>query len=325
VCVGRSNLCVVARKRATYISAGIHPMKSRGVHAPVQRAAPYVFLAPYALLSLVFLAYPLFDALRLAFYQTHGALAREWVGFDNFTFLLRDRNFHQAVGNTAVFAFVTTALMLPLSLGLALLLNSRRLRFRSFFRLVFFSPSFVGQVFVGLLFSVIFVPRYGLMNHFLHTLLGWGLETEWLTDPSMAMPALILTNLWMYVGFNMVYFLAALQNVDESLVEAARIDGAGPWAVFWHVILPSIKPVTVFVFVICMINSFQLFELPWTMFKQTFGPSNSGITMVGYLYDAAFNTGDLGLAAAVGWVLGCAIMLVSLLQIRVLGANREEP
>jgi ABC-type sugar transport system permease subunit len=128
----------------------------------------------------------------------------------------------------------------------------------------------------------------------------------------------------MYVGFNMVYFLAALQNVDENLVEAARIDGAGPWRVFWHITLPSIRPVAIFVLVVCMINSLQLFELPWAMFKQTFGPANAGITMVGYLYDAAFNTGDLGLASAVGWTLGCAIMLVSIVQIRVLGAGRDE-
>lgn len=292
--------------------------------SPVPRWAPYLFLAPYLLLAAVFFIYPLLDATRLAFYQTHGALAREWVGLENFKFLLKDRNFHEAVKNTAVFAFTTTALMIPISLGLALLLNSRRGRLRGLFRLLFFSPNFVGQVFVGIIFSVIFVPRLGLMNRFLHTLLGWGLETEWITDPSMVMPALILMNLWMYVGFNMVYFLAALQNVDESLVEAARIDGATPWGVFRHVTLPSIKPVLLFVFVVCMINSFQLFELPWAMFKQTFGPGNSAITMVGYLYDTAFNTGDLGLASAAGWVLGCVIMLVSLLQIRVLGGNREE-
>lgn len=299
-------------------------MSSRGIRNPVQWWAPYLFLAPYLILAAVFFVYPLIDATRLAFYQTHGALAREWVGLENFKFLLKDRNFREAVSHTVVFAFANTVLMLPLSLGLALLLNTRHGRFKGFLRVLFFSPNFVGQIFVGILFFVIFVPRYGLLNRFLQTLLGWGLETEWLTDPAMVMPALVLTNLWMYVGFNMVYFLAALQNVDESLVEAARIDGAGPWGVFWHVTLPSIKPVAVFVLVVCMINSFQLFELPWAMFRQTFGPGNSASTMVGYLYDAAFNSGDLGLASAVGWVLGCVIILVSLVQIKILGSGREE-
>ena len=290
----------------------------------VQRWAPYLFLAPYLILAAVFFVYPLIDATRLAFYQTHGALSREWVGLENFAFLLKDRNFHAAVRNTVIFAVANTTLMLPLSLALALLLNTRHGRFKGFLRVLFFSPNFVGQIFVGILFFVIFVPRYGLLNRFLQTLLGWGLETEWLTNPALVLPALVLTNLWMYVGFNMVYFLAALQNVDESLVEAARMDGAGPWAVFWNVTLPSIKPVAVFVTVVCMINSFQLFELPWAMFKQTFGPANAAITMVGYLYDAAFNSGDLGLASAVGWVLGCVILLVSLVQIKVLGTGRED-
>lgn len=290
----------------------------------LQRSAPYLFLAPYLILAAVFFIYPLIDATRLAFYQTHGALAREWVGTANFSFLWRDGNFHQAVFNTTIFAFCNSALMLPLSLGMALLLNTRNGRFKGFFRVLFFSPNFVGQIFVGILFTVIFIPRYGLINRFLQTLFGWGLETEWLTDPAMVMPALIITNLWMYVGFNMIYFLAALQSVDESLVEAARIDGAGPVQVFWNVTLPAIKPVAVFVFIVCMINSFQLFELPWAMFKGTFGPGNSSITMVGYLYDAAFNTGDLGLASAVGWVLGCFIMFVSLVQIKVLGTGKED-
>lgn len=299
-------------------------MKARGHQHPVQRIAPYLFLAPYVVLAAVFFVYPLIDATRLAFYQTHGAVAREWVGLGNFVFLWHDGNFRQAVYNTTLFAVGNSALMLPISLGLALLLNTRNNRFKGFFRVLFFSPNFVGQVFVGLMFSVIFLPRYGLVNRFLQTLLGWGLETEWLTDPAMVMPALIITNLWMYVGFNMIYFLAALQNVDESLVEAARIDGAGPWAVFWNVTLPSIKPVAVFVFVVCIINSFQFFELPWVMFKQTFGPGNSALFVVGYLYDAAFQTGDLGLASAVGWVLGCIILVVSLVQIKVLGTGKEE-
>lgn len=299
-------------------------MKNTGSFSTVQRLAPYLFLAPYLILAAVFFLYPLFEAGQLAFYQTYGARAKEWVGLENFRFLLQDRNFREAAWNTAVFAFANMAIMLPLSLCLALVLNSRASRFKSFFRVLFFSPNFVGQIFVGIIFSVIFVPRYGIFNIFLQKLLGWGLETEWLTDPQMVMPALILANLWMYLGFNMVYFLAALQNVDESLVEAARIDGAGPWGVFWNVTLPSIKPVAVFVVVVTMINSFQLFEMPWAMFKQTFGPANAAITMVGYLYDAAFNSGDLGLAAAVGWVLGSVIMLVSIVQIRVLGTGKED-
>jgi ABC-type sugar transport system permease subunit len=167
------------------------------------------------------------------------------------------------------------------------------------------------------------VPRYGLLNRFLHELVGWGLEVQWLQNPTMVMPAIILTNLWLYAGFNMIYFLAALQSVDQSLVEAARIDGAGPWGVFRHVTFPAIKPVAVFVLVLSTIGAFQLFELPFALLRGN-GPANSGLTIVGYLYDAAYNIGDLGLASAVGWVLALIMLTVSVAQIGLSGTLREE-
>lgn len=289
---------------------------------------PWLLLAPYVLLSSVFFVYPFFSAMRLAFYQTAGPHARAWVGLNNFSFILGDRDFRTALLNTLTFALANALLLLPLSLGLALLLNSGRDRLKGFFRLVFFSPNVVGQIFVGIIFSVIFVPRYGLMNRFLQDLVGWGLETKWLQTPALVMPAIIITNMWLYAGFNMVYFLAALQNVDESQVEAARIDGAGPWQVFWHVTLPAIKPVAVFVFVVSTIGAFQLFELPFGLLQGNNGnfkgPANSGYTLVGYLYDAAYGLGDLGLAAAVGWLLALVMLTVSVAQLKLSGALADE-
>lgn len=280
------------------------------------RSAPYLFLLPYALTTLIFFLYPLIYATLLAFYQTNGPARRAFVGISNFSFVLRDPDFHRALWNTTVFAVCSICIQLPMSLGLALLLNAKRDRMKGFFRLAIFSPNLVGQVFVGILFAMLFTPRYGLFNRFLQMLLGWGLEQRWLADPTLVMPAIVIASLWMYVGFNMVYFLAALQNVDQSLVEAARIDGAGPGSVFLHVTLPAIAPVATFVVVTSTIGSFQLFELPYTLL-QGFGPRNSGLTVVGYLYTFAFENGDLGSAAAVGWLLTFIILIISLIQIRL--------
>src|ERR1041384_2424088 len=118
-------------------------------------------------------------------------------------------------------------------MGLALLLNSDKSRAKIFFRLALFSPNLVGQIFVGILFGVLFTPRYGLINRFLQALIGWGLEERWLTDAPLVLPAVVLTGLWVWTGFNMIYFLAALQSVDKSVEEAALIDGANPFQVFW--------------------------------------------------------------------------------------------
>jgi ABC-type sugar transport system permease subunit len=280
---------------------------------------PYAFIAPYLLVTLVFMLYPLVNAGILAFHQTNGPASKIFVGFDNFAYLAEDVLFHKALKNTTIFALCSVLIQLPLSMGLALLLNSDKSRAKGFFRLILFSPNLVGQVFVGILFAVMFSPRYGLINRFTQALFGWGLEKQWLGEPKYVMPAIVLTALWLWVGFNMIYFLAALQGVDKSLEEAARIDGANRFQVFWNVTLPSIRHVVVFVVVTSIIGSYQLFELPIAMLPVSYGkgPENSGLSVIVYLYDRAFNYGDLGLGAAVGWTVAIIIFLLTLVQVKV--------
>lgn len=287
-------------------------MRYRGV-------APYLFLAPYLALTGVFFLYPFVNAILLAFYETNGPKSRVFVGLDNFRYLLQDDLFHTALWNTTVFACASVFLQLPLSMGLALMLNKGSDRMKGIFRLILFSPNLVGQIFVGILFAVLFTPRYGLINRAVFAMLGWGLEERWLSDPTLVMPAIVLTSLWVWVGFNMVYFLAALQTVDKSLEEAARIDGANAWQVFFRVTLPSMRHVVVFVVIMSIIGSYQLFELPLALLGSSngFGPDNSGLTVITYLNEIAFRSGDLGLGSAVGWVVAIIIFSVSLIQIRV--------
>jgi ABC-type sugar transport system permease subunit len=291
------------------------------------RGAPYLFILPYLVLNLVFFLYPLIYATILAFYQTNGPARRAFVGWGNFSYVVKDPDFHKALWNTTIFAVFSIGLQLPLSLGLAMLLNAKNDRSKAIFRLAIFAPNLVGQVFVGIIFSVLFAPHYGLLNRGLHELIGWGLEQQWLGDPKLVMPAIIIAAMWMYVGFNMIYFLAALQSVDQSLIEAARIDGAGPASIFWNVTVPAIAPVATFVVVTSTIGSYQLFELPYNLLQNNgggYGPSNSGLTVVGYLYQNAFANGDLGTGAAVGWLLTFIILVISLIQIRIVGSVGSE-
>lgn len=274
------------------------------------------FLLPTIVVLGTFMFYPVMLAAMMAFQQTSGAMAAEFIGWENFQFILADPAFYKAARNTLIFALVSVCVQLPLSLGLAMLLNTRGDRLKGFFRLIIFSPFLVGPIFVGILFAVLFTPRFGMINRFLQYMTGWGLEVAWLSNPAFVLPAIILTAMWMYVGFNMIYFLAALQSVSEDLMDAARVDGAGPWNRFRHVILPAIKPVAVFVVIMSTIGSFQLFELPFALLNATSGPDNSGLTLVMYLYQHAFMAGDLGLGAAVGWLLAVAIFIISMLQIK---------
>jgi ABC-type sugar transport system permease subunit len=283
---------------------------------------PWLCLAPFILTTVVFLAWPLLQSVLLAFKQTYGPRNAVWVGLENFTFLFRDPLFWKAVGNTALFALGSVFVQLPLSLGLAMLLNRPGLRGRAVFRLVFFAPSLVGLVFVGLLFSLMFAPRTGLVNTVLHGLFpAFDPEFPWLEV--YIMPALILAALWLYVGFNMVYFLAALQNVPEELLEAASLDGAGPWQRFRHVVLPEIIPIASFVVLMSLLGSLQLFELPFVLLNGGGGPDNRGLTVVMYLYQTGFITGDLGYASAIGWVLALGMAMFAFAQKRFIRRHEE--
>jgi ABC-type sugar transport system permease subunit len=297
-----------------------HPRKPRS-----KGRWPYLFVAPYAVVTSVFFLYPFVNALLLAFYQTNGPRSRVFVGLDNFRFLLTDETFHTALKNTTFYAVVSVFVQLPLAMGLALLLNSGSKRIRGIFRLIFFSPNLVGQILVGIIFSVLLLPRYGLVNRACQAILRWGIETNWLGDAHFIMPAIILVSLWLWVGFNMVYFLAALQTVDKTLEEAARVDGANPWQVFWYVTLPSMRHVVVFVVIMSIIGSYQLFELPLTLLSESsgLGADNAGLTLITYLNFVAFRSGDLGLGSAVGWIVALIIFTISLIQIRLTRAAED--
>ena len=282
---------------------------------PNPRWAPWAFITPFLVLFATFTLWPLIQSLVLAFSQTFGPKRSAFVGFDNFVFLLRDPLFWQALRNTVLYTAGSVFIQLPIALGLALLLNRPGLRGRTFFRLIFFAPSLVGLVFVAMVFSLLFQSRTGLVNSGLHTLFAsWDPEFAWLDQHVMA--SLIVASVWLYAGFNMIYFLAALQNVSRELVEAASLDGAGPWARFRHVVLPEIRPVSGFVLLLAVIGSFQAFELPWVLLNNSAGPDNRGLTIVMYLYQTGFLTGDLGYASAIGWILGLILAVAALIQLR---------
>jgi ABC-type sugar transport system permease subunit len=295
--------------------------RSKATYQVEPRWTPWLLLLPFLLTATVFLAWPLVSSITLAFQQTYGARTSAWVGLANFTDLLRDPLFWRAVRNTALYAVVSTSVQLPLSLGLAMLLNRPGLRGRAFYRLIFFAPSLVGLVFVGLLFALLLAPETGLVNTALHAVWpSFDPGFPWLERHIL--PSLVLAGVWLYTGFNMVYFLAALQNVPAELMEAAALDGAGPWARFRHVVWPEIAPVASFVGLLSLLGALQLFELPWMLLGGWAGPDHRGLTVVMYLYQAGFITNDLGYASAIGWLLALAMGTCACAQ-RWLARNKE--
>lgn len=297
-------------------------MKSSTAWTLQHRLAPYLFVSPFVVLFCAFMIYPLGRSIMLSLFQTAGPNLRKFVGAANYRFLMHDEYFWLAVANTVALAMAFLIVQIPASLGLAILLNSAQVRAKTFFRFAFLSTHLVGQVFVAVLFSQLLNPRSGLVNRVIGLFTHQTPEINWLTDPWLARVAILLAWLWLAIGFGMIYFLAALQAVDRELYEAADVDGAGEWTKFWHVTLPGIRPVLIFLILVGTIGGLQLFELPYVLFPSTTGPARAGVTIVMYLFMQGFGTGDLGYASAIGWVLTLFILVISLVQIRLLGATR---
>lgn len=285
-----------------------------------QRIAPYLFIAPFYILFIVFMGYPLISSLIMSLYEMRGFQSRIFVGFDNFIDLFRDPIFWKSLWNTTYFALGTLILQLPLALFLAILLNSKIVKGRNILRLAFFAPVLVAGVFIAIIFNLIYDQRAGLINN---EFLLFGKEIGWLSESKYVMPAVILTGVWQWAGFNMIFFLAGLQGIRQELYEAAAVDGANWWQSFVHITLPSLRPVIAFVVVVSMIGSFQLFDLPFIL---TNGgePADAGTTIVMYLYKNGFQFMRLGYAATIGWVLFIIIAIISIAQLKLLGIFREE-
>jgi multiple sugar transport system permease protein len=280
--------------------------------------AAWFFLAPAMILIFVFFFLPVAASLVLSvtdfdIYGIANTSSTRFVGFQNYVKLLHTPDFWNALKNTFYFAFVGGPLTIAVSLGAALLLNSKLVRFKGFFRTLYFTPFVTTLVAVAIVWRYLYHTRYGLFNYGLGKL-GVG-PIDWLGDPHWAMPAIILMAVWKSFGYNMLIFIAGLQAIPEELYDAAQIDGASPWRQFWAITLPMLAPTLVFISVITMIGYFQLFAEPYVMTQG--GPLRSTTSVVLLMYEEGFRWWRMGYAAAIAFVLFIVILIATLLQFRL--------
>ncbi|HSE50936.1 MAG TPA: sugar ABC transporter permease [Gemmatimonadales bacterium] len=280
--------------------------------------AGWGFITPAMSLIGVFFAIPVVSALLLSFtdfdiYSIGDFKSTRFVGLKNYTDLMAMPLFWQALRNTLYFVMVGGPLSAAASLAAALLVHSRLTRLKPFFRSAFFAPWVTTLVAVALVWRYIYHPQYGLLNAGLG-LIGLG-PVDWLGDPDWAMPSIILLSVWKNFGYNMLVFLAGLSSIPEELYEAAALDGAGAWKRLRHITLPMLGPTFVFVGVVTMIASFQIFSEPYVMTQG--GPLKSTTTLVLLMYEQGFRWWRLGLAAAIAVVLFLLTLGGTLLQLRV--------
>ena len=283
-----------------------------------RNGAAYLFLAPALLIIGVFFLLPIVAALVLSLtdfdiYSIASARNARFLGFANYARLLRTSDFWSALWNTLYFALVGGPLSIAASLGAALLLNNKLVRFRSFFRTVYFAPFVTTLVAVAIVWRYLYHPQYGVLNYVLGRI---GVRPiDWLGDPHWAMPAIILVAVWKNFGYNMLIFIAGLQSIPQELYEAAHLDGAGAWQRFRHVTLPMLAPTLVFGSVITMIGYFQLFAEPYVMTHG--GPLRSTTSIVLLMYEEGFRWWRMGYAASLAFVLFAVVLGATLLQLRL--------
>lgn len=275
-------------------------------------------MTPNITLFMIFMIIPIFFTFYISFYRWGILGEAEFVGFENYTRMFKDPVFWVSLKNTVYYTVGTVPFEMVLGLAGALLLN-HKIPFRSFFRTVFFAPVVVSLVSTGLIWAWMYNPDYGLVNYVLSKI---GIEgVNWLSSAETAMPAIIITTLWVRIGYSMVIYLAGLQSIPKSLYESAEIDGAGSLRKLWYITLPLLKNTTIFVLVIEIIHGFMVFDLVYTMTNG--GPGYTTTVVVQYIYQKAFVEGDMGYASAVGTVFFLFILTLTMLQLR-LGREKDE-
>lgn len=279
-----------------------------------EQVSGWLFVMPALVLLGIFMIYPILWSLWMSF-QVGRGMSFSFGGFANIIRLTQDPVFLRALTNTLVFLAIQVPIMLVLALLFASALNDSKLWGRSFFRTAIFLPCVTSLVAYSVIFKSMFAGD-GIINQ---VLLGLHIVSEpiaWLADPFWAKFVVVSAITWRWTGYNMIFYLAAMQNIDRSIYEAARIDGVPTWAQFWYITVPMLKPVILFTAVISTIGTLQLFDEPNLLTQG--GPSDSTLTLSMYIYNLSFRfMPSFGYAATVSYVIVVLVAILSYIQFLV--------
>ena len=295
-----------------------------------QNVAPYVFVLPFILTFLVFFLYPLISTIMMSFQDIKGS-GTTWIGLKNYENMFANKNFWIAVKNSMRYMVWTCAILIPMPLVLAYLLNSKMMpqKFADIFKTISYMPVLCSVVVAGIIFRMMFSELDGAMMNQIRASFGLG-PIAWLKGESTSMFAMVLLCTWRWTGMNILYYMAGLKSVPGDLYEAAEIDGANEFQKFWNVILPLLKPTAIYVLTISIYAGLSMFTESYMVFGSNNSPKNYGLTIVGYLYRYGFEKVDkFGFASAVGLMLLAGAMIITVIQLIVtgtikIGKNKED-
>jgi arabinosaccharide transport system permease protein len=288
-----------------------------------QKVAPYVFVLPFILVFLLFWVYPLGSSVGMSFQKITLGQSASWVGFANYAKLMGDGIFLKAVTNSVVYMVLTIVILVPFPMLFAVLINSKWMWAREFFKSAFFLPALTSVVVAGTIFRLMFGEMdTSLINSFLGL---FGIEPiKFLKGQTTGFIALLALATWRWTGVNMLYFLSGLKNIPEDYYEAASIDGASSFQKFTRITVPMLKPTTIYVITISIYAGLAMFIESMMLWNGNNSPKNIGLTIVGYLYRQGIEKSDMGYAASVGIVLLVVAMAINLAQLAFTGMFKKE-
>lgn len=282
--------------------------------SPKLNRRAWVFVIPSLVLITIFVFYPMLQAFIMSF-QTGAGNKLGWTGIDNYTRLLTDATFKMALKNTLLYLIIQVPIMILLALVISSLLNDKRLKCKGLFRTAIFLPCVTSLVAYSIVFKSLFATD-GFMNAFLMKIHVISEPIGWITDPFWAKVLIIIAITWRWTGYNMIFYLSGLQAIDDSIYEAADIDGASAFERFKSITLPMLKPIILFTTINSTIGTLQLFDEPMNITQG--GPANATVTISQYIYNILFKySSDFGYAAAVSYVIVVLIVVLSLIQLKV--------
>ncbi|APH06172.1 carbohydrate ABC transporter permease [Bacillus weihaiensis] len=278
------------------------------------------FITLASVLICLFYFYPMAQALIMSF-QSGTGTNLTFTGLDNYARLFKDPTFITAVKNTVIYLIIQVPVMILLALFLSVLLNDKRLKFKGFFRTAIFLPCVTSLVAYSVIFKYLFSVD-GIVNMMLMKLSFIAEPIQWLTDPFWAKMTIVIAITWRWTGYNMIFYLSSLQNIDHSIYEAAKIDGATPIQQFFKITIPMLKPIILFTSITSTIGTLQLFDEVMNITKG--GPGNSTMTISQYIYNLSFKyTPDFGYAATVSYAIVIMIVIFSIIQFKVAGDRND--
>lgn len=277
-----------------------------------RKTAPYYFIAPVIVIFAVFMVYPILRSLYLSFFElTSGEYV--FVGLKNYQKLFQDKIFYKALFNTCIFLIIQVPVMIGGALLLAVAIEQKFIRGKSFFRTTIFLPSVTALVAYALVFKVLLNSDHGLINYVIE--LFGGHAVEWFYEEWPARFAIIISITWRWLGYNMIILLAGIQSIPNDILEAADIDGATFWDKLFHIIIPMVKQVIIFCTITSTIGTLQLFDEPYILTAG--GPNDATITLGMYLYNNGFRYLKYGYASAIGYVMTVIIAMLSIVQFKL--------